>query len=330
MRIVVTGAAGFIGLQLCKTLQMKAFRVIACVRNPANVLALPAGVEPLVLGTLTGNTDWDSVLEKGDIVVHLAGRAHVINERLANPLAEFRTVNRDVTKTLALACARKSVSRFVFLSSIGVNGASTAGRPFSEADPPAPVEPYAVSKWEAEQELAILGREQGLDFTIIRPPLVYGPGNPGNFLRLLRLAASGLPLPLASFENKRSIIFVGNLVDAIIVCMASPSAADKTYLVSDGEDVPISGLLGIIREEMNLPLRLFRFPKAIVRSAANLIGFGAAFKKLTDSLILDTSRINAELGWKPPFSILRGLTETVLWYKNYAAHLPEELGYRCK
>ena len=314
MRIVITGAAGFIGLHLCKALQLKGSNVIACVRNRWDAITLPAGVEPLVLGTLDVNTDWESVLEKGDVVVHLAGRAHVLKEKSAESLAEFRAVNRDTTKALALACARKGVGRFVFLSSIGVNGASTTDRPFSEVDAPAAVEAYAVSKWEAEQELAVIGNEQGLAFTIIRPSLVYAPGNPGNFLRLLRLAASGLPLPLAAFENKRSMIFVGNLVDAVIVCMTAPAAAGKTYVVSDGRDVSTAELLGLIRESLGLPSRLFRFPAALVRAAATLTGFGAAFEKLTCSLLVDCAKINSELGWKPPYSLDQGLKRTADWY----------------
>lgn len=316
MRLVITGAAGFIGLHLCKALRMKGFEVVACVREPLASGSLPAGVTPLALGDLAGNVDLDSVFKKGDVVVHLAGRAHVLKEKSAEPFAEFRAVNLEVTKKIALACARKGVSRFVFLSSIGVNGGSTTGRPFSEADAPAPEEPYAVSKWEAEQELAVIGREQGLPFTIIRPPLVYGPENPGNFLRLLRLAASGLPLPLASFGNIRSMIFVGNLTDAVILSMQAPAAVGKTYIVSDGEDVSTAELLRLIREKLGAPSRLFRFPAGLVRVAAGLSGFGAAFEKLTSSLVVDRSRITTELGWKPPFSFSAGLTETVEWYKN--------------
>jgi len=315
-KIIVTGAAGFIGLHLCKALQLHGFRVIACVRNTEESLALPTGVELRVLGILDSKTNWDSVLEKGDIIVHLAGRAHVLHETSKDPLTEFRAINRDVTKTLALACARKRVSRLVFLSSIGVNGSATADRPFSEADIPAPIEPYAVSKWEAEQEIAVIGHEQGLAFTIIRPPLVYGPGNPGNFLRLLRLAASGLPLPLASFENRRSMIFVRNLVDAVIVSMVSPTAINKTYVVSDRQDVSTSELLVFIRGKLGMSPRLFWCPTVLVHAAASLAGFAAAFEKLAGTLLVDCSKLKSELGWEPPFSLSTGLTETAKWYTD--------------
>lgn len=321
MRIVVTGASGFIGLHLCSALQMKGFQVIACVRSPLAALSLPAGVEPRILGTLDANTVWDGVIETGDIVIHLAGRAHVLKERLVEPLAEFRAVNRDATKALALACARKGVSRFVFLSSIGVNGALMAARPFSEADAPNPLEPYAVSKWEAEQELAAIGENQGLAFTIIRPPLVYGPGNPGNFFRLLRLAATGLPLPLGAFENKRSMVFVGNLIDSIIVCMCAPIAVGKTYLVSDGQDVSTPKLISLIREKLGVPVRLFRIDAEFIRVVARIAGFGATVEKLVGSLLVDCRKIKSDLAWTPPFSLAEGLTKTVEWYKMRGTQL---------
>ncbi len=310
MKILVTGASGFIGSALCAQLSAEGHAVRAAVRSRDRA---PAGAEVRVTGEIDGSTDWGDALQGVAAVVHLAARAHVLRESAADPLAEFRRVNTGGTLNLARQAAGRGVRRFVYASSVGVNGERTTTKPFDEADAPRPAEPYAVSKWEAEQGLEAVA---GLERVVVRPPLVYGPGCRGNFLRLLQLARSGVPLPLASVRNRRSLVFLGNLLDALSACVTHPAAAGQTFLVCDDKAASTPELLHLIARAMDRPVHLFPAPHALLRLGAGLAGRRSEMDKLTASLVVDASKIRERLGWRPRFTLEQGLAATA---RGYAA-----------
>jgi len=244
MRFLITGANGFVGRPLCKELFNRGCQVRAAMRSHGQ---LSAPGETVTVGAIDGETDWSSALSGVDAVIHLAARVHVMKDRAADPLAEFLKVNLYGTSNLAQQAASAGVKRFVYVSSVKVNGEqTTANRPFTESDEPDPQNPYAASKWRAEQDLQRIARETGLEVVIVRPPLVYGPGVKGNFIRLLAAIDRGIPLPVAGANNMRSLVYAGNLVDALIACATHPAAAGQTYLVSDGDDVSTAMLVDMI------------------------------------------------------------------------------------
>jgi nucleoside-diphosphate-sugar epimerase len=309
-RTLVTGASGFIGRALCRELRATSRPCIAVLRKPS-----PESLcEQVIIGDIGPDTDWLPALQGVDCVVHLAARTHVLNERSADPLAIYRQINVEATRRLAQQAAAAGVRRFVFLSSIKVNGESTGKHPFSANDAPQPLDAYGISKREAEDVLRQTGAETGMEIVILRPPLVYGPGVKGNFLRLLQAVAQGMPLPLGSIKNQRSLIYVGNLVDAIITCMDSPTAAVKTFLVSDGEDVSTPALIRKLGAALETKPRLLPCPPALLLFGAALLGKRAAAIRLTGSLSVDSSALRQELGWKPRFSLDQGLNATGRWY----------------
>lgn len=312
-RFLVTGANGFVGQALCAEAIRRGLPVIGAARSACE---LPAGVEQVIVGTIDGETDWTDALPRVDVVIHLAARVHVMRETDADPLAAFRYVNVAGTKRLALMAAKAGVRRFVFLSSVGVNGNVTHELPFTEEDEPHPQNPYALSKLEAEKVLHGISAELGMEVVIIRAPLVYGPGNPGNFLRLLSLVDKGWPLPLASVTNSRSLIYLENLVDAIVTCISHPKAAGQTYLINDGEDVSTPELIRKVAAALGRPARLFPFPPSLMRFAGKLFGKSDAVERLVGSLTIDSSKIRRELGWKPPYTMEEGLAETARWFKS--------------
>ena len=266
------------------------------------------GIKPVVVGDIDGATDWSQALAGVDVVFHLAARVHVLRETAAAPLAEFRRTNVAGTERLARSAAAAGVKRLVYVSSIGVNGLTTAdGKKFSEADAPHPHNDYALSKWEAEQALARVADETGLQVVIVRPPLVYGGGAPGNFAQMLAVVAKGIPLPFASVRNRRSLVYVGNLVDALIVCATHPAAAGQTYLVSDGEDVSTPELLRQLAHALDVPARLLPCPPALLRLAGRLSGRQEQVERLLGSLQVDSGKIRRELNWIPPYSLQQGL-----------------------
>jgi nucleoside-diphosphate-sugar epimerase len=259
----------------------------------------------------------EAALPGADAVVHLAARVHVMHEAAADPLAEYRRVNADMTLELARAALRHGVKRFVYMSTVKVNGERTDAAPFTERDAAAPRDPYAVSKWEAEQGLAALASGGALELVVLRPPLVYGPGVKGNFLRLMRLVRAGVPLPLASVANARSMIYVGNLASAVARALSAP--ARGTFLVSDGADLSTPQLVRMLAAAMRRPARLVAFPPRLLAAAGRALGRGDEMMRMLESLRVDCSGFKQQFQWVVPFTIEQGLKETADWFERTRA-----------
>ncbi len=312
-RFLVTGAHGFIGNHLTAALAQRGFTVKKAVRRCLENSKTISDV--FAVGDVGPTTDWGAALEQVDVVVHLAARVHLLVKDNAKDSAnEYRITNVLGTERLARQAAASGVRRLVYLSSIGVNGDQSGAGVFTEQDKPSPHNAYSCSKWEAEQVLQSVAKETGLEIVILRPPLVYGPGNPGNFLRLLEIVSSGWPLPLRGIDNRRSLLFVGNLTDAIIHCTTQAAASGQVYLVKDGENISTAELIRRLAQIMARPARLFSFPLSLLRWMAKVAGRSADADRLMGSLIVDDSKIRSTLGWKPPYSMMQGLKETVAWY----------------
>lgn len=269
----------------------------------------PDGAEAFTISNLSSDTNWTEALSNVEQVVHLAARVHVMNDKSADPLAEFRRVNVEATAALARQAAGAEVRRFVFLSSIKVNGEFTeAGQPFTADDAPAPEDPYGVSKHEAEKLLRQIAAETGMEVVIIRPPLVYGPGVKANFESMMRWLARGVPLPLAAVtQNRRSLVALDNLVDLIVTCLQHPAAANQTFLVSDGEDLSTAELLKRLSAAMGQPARLFYLPLALLKLGASVSNKPDIYQRLCGSLQLDIAKTRHLLDWRPPVSVDEGL-----------------------
>jgi len=314
MKLLVTGVSGFVGQALATESIRRGLQVSGALRSS---IELPSGVGVCRIGAIDGETDWFSALHDVEIVIHLAARVHVMRENTENPLEAFRKVNVAGTEHLARSAAASGVKRLVFVSSIKVNGEETIdGRRYTELDVPSPKDPYGVSKCEAEQALHRIALETGLQVVIVRPPLVYGAGVKGNFAQMLRVLAKGIPLPLASVSNLRSIVYLGNFVDALVICATHPAAAGQTYLVSDGEDVSTPELLRQLGAAMGHPARLLPCPPALLKMAGRVLGRSEQIDRLLGSLQVDSSKIRSELGWQPPFTLQQGLQATAEWYRD--------------
>jgi UDP-glucose 4-epimerase len=301
MKILVTGASGFVGGPVCRALQARGHRVVAASRRD-----LP-GLEVARVGDLGPDTDWSRALAGSEAVVHLAARAHVMQESESDPLALFRRINRDGTLRLAEQARAAGVKRFLFVSSIKVNGEATpADRPFRADDPPAPADPYGIAKAEAERGLREM---DGLPVTIVRPPLVHGPGAKGNLATLLRVLSTGLPLPLGGLDNRRSLVGIDNLADALGFLL--DRQADGTFLIRDGKDVSTSELLRLLGRGLSRPARLLPAPTGLFR----LCGRSGTIARLTGSLVVDDSPLRA-LGWIPPLSLEDGLIRMTAAWRN--------------
>lgn len=304
----MTGANGFIGAAVCKLLRERKMPYTAAVRR--------AGSEEYVsVGELNGRTSWQVALEGCESVIHLAARVHVMREQSGNPLTAYREVNVDGTLNLARQSALAGVKRFIYVSSIKVNGESTTGcRPFTSFDAPAPSDAYGVSKLEAEQGLQALADEIGLEIVVVRPPLVYGPGVRANFRNLMRLVATGVPLPFGQVQNARSLVSVGNLADFLLLALRHTAAPGQIFLVSDGEDVSVPGLIRMIATSMNKSAHLLAVPVAPMMKAASILGRSGVADRIFGSLQVDISHACHTLGWRPPDSMREAIDVTVRDY----------------
>jgi nucleoside-diphosphate-sugar epimerase len=298
--VLVTGANGLVGRALCGHLTQLGVPLRRAVRQTSSATDWS-------VGDLHGQTDWSAALAGCRVVVHLAARVHVMQDNLANPLAEYRRVNVQGTLNLSLQAAAAGVKRFVFISSVKVNGESTPlAQPFTPADAPAPQDDYGLSKHEAEQALWQVARDTGMEVVIIRPPLVYGPGVKGNFARMVQWVRRGVLLPLGAVHNRRSLVALDNLVDFIALCAnpeRSPQAANQTFLVSDGDDMSTTELLRRLAGAYGVPTRLLPVPASWLNAAARLAGKGAVAERLLGSLQVDASRVRDLLDWTPPVSM---------------------------
>ncbi len=312
MKILITGYTGFIGKAVTIHLGLKGHQLIGWSRQQHAKFNY---LQKSFTGDIGPQTDFKSALSGLDAVIHLAARVHVMNEKARNPLVEFRKVNVHGTINLARQAADYRVKRFIYLSSIKVNGEQTPlGRAFSENDVPNPLGPYAISKFEAEQELLKIANDSSMEMVIIRPPIVFGPGVKANFRSMMKWLYKGAPLPLGIIKNKRSLVGLGNLVDFIATCLEHPAAANEIFLVSDGEDISTSELLRRTARALGVPVRLLPIPPMLLKATAKLAGKNDMAQRLLGNLQVDISKAKKVLGWSPSFSIDQELEKTARWF----------------
>ena len=302
MTSLVTGADGFVGRALRTQLASRGQDVRAATRA--------------TVGDIAAVTDWEPLVNGVDVVYHLAARVHVMNERSGDAAAAYRSTNVDATLALARASARAGVRHLVFVSSVKAGGEWSGSHPLRESDPPRPEDEYGRSKLEAERILEAVRAETSMHVSVLRPPLVYGAGVKANFLRLMMAVDRFVPLPLGSIRNERSLVYVGNLVDAMTRCVDGGEAASRTFYVSDGEDVSTADLVRKIAASLGRPALLVPVPVALLRTAGTLLGRRGGIDRLTSSLVVDGTAIRRALSWQPPFTLDRGLSETAAWYKR--------------
>jgi nucleoside-diphosphate-sugar epimerase len=314
-KILITGATGFIGKALCRHLRQAGHTLSGTSRN-RSLRAGPENIPLYYVQADQADADWAHPATGADAVVHLAARVHVMKDDSADPLSAFRQANRDATLALAKAAAEAGVKRFLFLSSVKVNGEATIDTPFSEADAPTPADAYGVSKWEAEQGLSELAQTSNMEIVTLRVPLVYGPAVKGNFLSLLRACARARPLPLGGINNHRSLLYVGNLVSAIEAVLNHAGPVSGTYLMSDGDDLSTPALALGISDALGVPSKVFGFPVGLLRLAATCLGKSAAVDRLTGSLQVDSGKFRDTFTWNPPYTVADGLQSTANWYQN--------------
>ncbi|WP_019868468.1 UDP-glucose 4-epimerase family protein [Methylovulum miyakonense] len=314
--VLVTGATGFVGKALCSELMAKGFSVNGIARKPV-ASGWPGAMGQLVIGDINGQTVWRQVLGHTGSVVHLAARTHVLHDTAADALAEYRNINVAGTLNLARQAAAMGVKRFVFVSSVKVNGENTpSGQPFTEDAAPAPLDAYGMSKCEAEAGLRQLALETGMEVVIIRPPLVYGPGVKANFRTLMRYVDKRVPLPFALIDNKRSLVALDNLVDMVTLCLSHPAAANQTFLVSDGHDVSTADLLRRLAMALNKPALLFPVPVGLLAGGLRLSGKGAVAQRLCGNLQVDIAKARELLAWAPRVGLDEALGETARHYQG--------------
>lgn len=312
MNYLITGATGFVGLALCQLLEQSEHTVYGVVRSSGAVL--PASVKPILVSSIADLYD-HPILSEIDVVIHLAARVHQMKDTSADPLSEFRSINTEATQNLAIAAQAAGVKRFIYLSSIKVNGEGQS-EPYTELSEPHPNDPYGISKWEAECALNDIAAKTGLEVVIIRPPLVYGAGVRANFLSLMKLVDRGIPLPLGSINNQRSLVYVGNLVDAIAQCSTHPNAVGQTFLISDNTDISTAELVKNLAKSLNKPVRLVKISPVLLTMLARIFGKTATIDRLFGSLTVDSSKIRQTLDWHPPFSLVQGLSQTAKWFQD--------------
>ncbi len=290
--------------------------VRAAIRNMGRAALVPIDTDCIEVADLGPSADWSVALEGVGVVMHLAARVHQLNDAVVDPLSQFIKVNTQGTLRLGMEAAAAGVKRFVYVSTIGVNGSVTRDKPFSEDDIPAPGNSYTISKWKAEQGLHQLQKETGMEVVVVRPPLVYGPGSPGNLERLLRLIWQGVPLPLENIDNKRSLIDVDNLADLLVSCAVHPAAAGETFLAADGEDLSTPQLIRHLARSMGRNARLWPLPVSAMRLAAGILGKTALCDSLCGSLQVDASKAANLLGWERRVTVEDGLARTASWYRE--------------
>ena len=310
MKTLVTGANGFLGRALCTELISQGLVVLAAVREKPAI----ENCTPVVIGDINSATDWSAALSGVDVVVHLAARVHVMNDQAADPLAEFRKVNVQGTLNLARQAVTAGVKRFIFVSSIKVNGEQTPlGQPFTALDTPNPQDAYGISKYEAEQSLLALAKETGLEVVIIRPPLIYGAGVKANFASMMNVVKHGIPLPLGSIRNKRSFVFIDNLVSLILKCIDHPNAVNQVFLVSDGHDLSTTELLQECAIALGVKARLLPVPQVLIEAGASLLGKKDFAQRLCGNLQVDITHTRKLLDWEPHVTVAEGLKEVALY-----------------
>ncbi len=319
MTILITGATGFVGRALIKSLIKKSKHSIkASVRSCKH--NLPSTVKVFESGDIGFDVDWSSALQDVSTIVHVAGRAHILNEKHKDPLDEFRRVNVAGTVKLAKQASIHGVKRFIYISSIGVNGNQTKESSFTEKHRPDPVEPYAISKFEAEIELKNIARAGGMEYVIIRPGLIYGINAPGNFKKLLDLINGKFPIPLGAIKNLRSLIYIDNLVDFIIHCIDHPRARNEVFLICDGEDISTPDLIKVLSIAMAKKTYLIPVPAFLLRIILKVLGKEKMYVQLCGSLQIDTAKAKDLLGWEPKLDVKSGLKYTAeLYKKGYGA-----------
>lgn len=317
--ILVTGATGFVGAILCEVLVARGYRVLAAVRgqDDAQRLQCRTQVQVVVCGDLSPCQEWRRALAGVGAVVHLAADSRNLHRLDATAVAAYRQVNTESTLNLARQAAAAGVKRFVFVSSVKVMG-ECSRQPLVEDGLPTPATPYAISKWEAEQGLADLAGRSALEVVVLRPPLVYGPGMRGSMVHLLQAVRRGVPLPLGSVRNRRGFLHVRNLADAIAVCATHAEAANRTYLLDDGETISIPEWLRRFAEAMGCDARLFPFPVPVLQGLGKAFGRGADIDRLTADLEVDSGRIVRELGWRRPLNLDAGIVDTGVWLASLA------------
>lgn len=305
---LVTGANGFVGKVLCKELLKHNYSVRAAIRQG---VIFDDCSDTVTIPVIGADTDWNAALAGVDVVFHLAARVHIMNDGASNPLAEFRKTNVDATLNLAKQAVTAGVKRFIFISSVKVNGEFTnIDEPFKETDLPMPDDFYGLSKYEAEQGLLALAKETGLEVVIIRPPLIYGAGVKANFASMLRVVKKGLPLPLGAIHNKRSFVYIGNLVSLLLLCVNHPRAVNQIFFVSDGQDLSTTELLKICANAFNIKAWLIPVPSRLITVVATILGKSDIAQRLCGTLQIDISKAKNMLGWRPVVTVLDGLEAT--------------------
>jgi nucleoside-diphosphate-sugar epimerase len=310
MKILITGANGFVGKLLISDLLKRQCNVVGALRSQGDV---HTDVKTVAIGDINAATDWSVALDAINTIVHLAARVHVMNDAASDPLAEFRRVNVDGTLNLGRQAVKAGVKRFIFVSSIKVNGELTqVNKPFTASDIPCPQDAYGISKYEAEQGLLKLASETGLEVVIIRPPLIYGGGVKANFASMMKAVKSGFPLPLGNINNKRSFVYIGNLISLILKCIDHPAAINQVFLVSDGHDLSTTGLLKVCAQSLGAKLRLLPVPQRFLEVAAKILSKENLAQRLCGNLQVDITKTRQLLDWEPQFTVDEGLKEVAL------------------